>query len=106
MDIERVNAVLVKAIVGFQEAEIDGMIEATAGGYKVPSPAEVAAKGKKKKKSKGDGCKGGGFSSFSDCVSGMECKGHKDPEGFCGAIMFGGKKKSAAKKKKDDEDEE
>lgn len=43
MNVEVVNAVLVKAILGFQEAEIEAMTEATIGGYKVPTPDEVAS---------------------------------------------------------------
>lgn len=31
MDIERVNSVLVKAIVGLQESEVDGLVEAARG---------------------------------------------------------------------------
>jgi hypothetical protein len=44
MDIEKVNAVLTKAIVEFQDAEIDSIIEAMAGGYAVPSPATIGKK--------------------------------------------------------------
>ena len=105
MDIERINSVLVKAIMGFQEEEIEAMAEATAGGYKVPSPDEVAAKAKKKEEPKkcSHRNKKGDFPNYDACVDHMdECEGHADPKGICAAIMFGGKRK----KKADDEDEE
>jgi len=41
MDVEQVNSVLIRAILAFQEREIEEMIEATAYGvssYEVPSP--------------------------------------------------------------------
>jgi len=104
MDIERVNSVLVKAIMGFQEAEIESMAEATAGGYKVPSPAEVAAKAKGGEKKCNHRNKAGDFPNYNACVAHMDkCEKHGDPKGVCGAIMFGKKKK---KKKAEDEEEE
>lgn len=106
MDIQRVNTVLVKAIAGLQEAEIEGMSEATIGGFKVPTPGQVAAKAKGKKKS---GCshrnKDGDFSTYNACVAHMtKCKGmsNEDAKGLCGGVMFGGKRG----KKKGDEEEE
>ena len=60
MNIEHVNAVLVKAILGFQEEEIESMAEAMAvglssyevpkpkgyaGAFKVPSPKDLEPKG-------------------------------------------------------------
>jgi hypothetical protein len=103
MDIERVNGVLVKAIMGFQDDEIEAMAEATAGGYKVPSPSEVAAKAKKGGKKCSHRNKAGDFPNYNACVAHMDkCEGHADPKGICGGIMFGKKKK---KKKADDEEE-
>lgn len=107
MDIERVNAVLVKAIVAFQEAEIEAMAEASVGGFKIPTPAEVASKGKKKKaKECNHRNKKGDFSSFNTCVLHMtKCKGKSeaDAKGLCGGVMFGGKRGGG---KKSDEGEE
>ena len=102
MDIERVNMVLVKAIIGFQEAEIEDMTEATVGGYKVPTPGQVAAKSKKSKCSHRN--KKGDFATYNDCVAHMtKCKkmGEGDAQGLCGGVMFGGKR--GKKKKSDDE---
>ena len=60
MNVEAVNAVLVKAIIGLQAGEIDAMAEAmatgatnydvpspkgAAGGYRVPSPKDLEPKG-------------------------------------------------------------
>ena len=91
MDIERVNSLLLKAIMGLQDAELEGMTEASIGGYKIPSPGQV---GKKKK-----GCshrnKAGDFDSFNDCVKHLtKCKGRKieDAKGICGGSMFGRRK--------------
>lgn len=104
MDIQRVNTVLVKAISGLQEAEIEAMSEATIGGFKVPTPGQVAAKAKKK-----SGCshrnKKGDFPNYNACVAHMtKCKGmsDEDAKGLCGGVMFGGKRG----KKKGDEEEE
>lgn len=56
MDIERANVILTKAIMGIQEAEIEGIFEATAGSgaqaYEVPSPGSMGMK-PKAQKSKG-----------------------------------------------------
>ena len=53
MDIEKINSVLQRAIVGFQESEIDGMTEAVAGSgahaYEVPSPWSIGVKPKSSK---------------------------------------------------------
>lgn len=103
MDIERANQVLVKAIVGLQEGELAAMAEATIGGYRVPSPAEVGKKAKKR--SKQAKCmakyrnKKGDFASFKDCVQAMgACKKVRDPEGMCASMMF---HKSKAKPKQE-----
>lgn len=85
MDIERVNAVLVKAIVGLQAGEIEGMTEAS---FKVPAP-------KRKKKSCVHRNADGDFNTYDDCVDCMTgCKGKskEDARGICGGSMFGKKK--------------
>ena len=92
MDIEKVNSVLQRAIVGFQESEIESMAEATVGGYKIPSPKDVAKKSKKCNHRN----KEGDFPTFNACVAHMtKCKGmgEDDAKGLCGGVMFGGKKK-------------
>ena len=52
MDIECINSVLTRAILGFQESEIEVMSEAMAygvtGGYEVPAPGAFAVKKEKK----------------------------------------------------------
>lgn len=48
MDIQRVNAVLNRAIVSLQESEIEVVVEATIGGYTIPTPAQLRSKTKKK----------------------------------------------------------
>jgi hypothetical protein len=103
MDIERANQVLIKAIVGLQEGELAAMAEATIGGYKVPSPGDLAKKSKKR--SKQAKCmakyrnKKGDFASFKDCVQAMgACKKVRDPEGMCASMMF---HKSKAKPKQE-----
>ena len=50
MNIERVNAVLNMAILGLQDDELEGMFEAMAGGYRVPTPKSMGFKIKRPKK--------------------------------------------------------
>jgi hypothetical protein len=101
MDIERINQVLTRAIVGLQDGELSGLSEATIGGYKVPSPAQLAKKGKKRKRSKQAKCMSkyrndeGDFGSFKDCVQAFtNCKKVRDPEGMCASMMFNRTKRS------------
>lgn len=53
MDVGRVNRVLVWAIAGLQDGELDGLREAAVlgygGAYEVPSPGELAVKLKRRK---------------------------------------------------------
>jgi len=100
MDIGQVNSVLLQAIIGFQEADIDGISEAA---YTPPTPAALAKRGKKGKerkrptgpiKSEPDCMRkyrdkqGKDFNSFSDCVDAFRrCSKAKEPEGVCVSIM-------------------
>jgi len=96
MDIEKVNAVLVKAIVGLREGELQEISEAAIGGFRIPTPKEVAKKAKKKKKkrSKQAKCmekyrnKKGDFDTIRDCIDALsDCTSVKSPEGACAALM-------------------
>lgn len=101
MDIAQVNAVLERAIVSFQESEIEAMSEAA---YKPKSPAAFGFKPKSKGKKCSHRNKKGDFDSYNDCVDHMsKCKKMKaaDAEGLCGGVMFGSRRKS----KSDDEGE-
>jgi hypothetical protein len=55
MDISKVNSVLERAIVAFQEEEIEAMVEATAVGsssYEVPAPTKKGMPRKRRKSTK------------------------------------------------------
>jgi len=94
MDIERINSVLVRAITGIQEAEIESISEAA---YKPKSPAAFGFKPKSKGKKCSHRNKKGDFDSYDDCVAHMsKCKkmGNDDAKGLCGGVMFGGRRKA------------